>query len=234
MEMPACLTALAPHHSIISPVHPDELWVDCSSTAGGLHGEKWLMGGKKKQFLGRHLMLKQKYAEKLLKGEKRATIRLGLVKVKYPELIVHSGGKPIAKVRVKGIHVKKVSELTDHDALLDGFSSREELLQELKRTYGNIGEQDIVTVIELEVVKKFDETSEYPYMGLDPADLARIALRYLKEDLSEEEVNVLLDLTRTNSIRLTATRLFGGINKRYLVRKVLKKALRILKAKGVL
>ena len=189
---------------------------------------------KKRWFLGRHLMLKKRYADKLLSGEKRATIRLGIVRVKYPELIVHSGGRPVAKVRVKNIRVKRVSELTDDDARLDGFRTREELLEELRRVYGSISPDDPVTIIELELVKRIEGEDEDPYKGLEPADIARIALRYLQDELSEEEKRILLDLTRTNSIRMTATRLYGGIHKRKRVRGALRKALRLLKAKGIL
>ena len=189
---------------------------------------------KKKWFLGRHLMLKKRYADKLLSGEKRATIRLGIVRLKYPELIVHSGGRPVAKVRVRNIRVKKAGELTDEDARLDGFQTREELLEELRRVYGSISSEDPVTIIELELVKKIEGEGEDPYKGLEPADIARIALRYLQDEFSEEEKRVLLDLTRTNSIRMTTIRLYGGIHKRKRVRGALRKALRLLKAKGIL
>jgi hypothetical protein len=189
---------------------------------------------KKKWFLGRHLMLKQKYADKLLEGKKKATIRLGVVRVKYPELIVHSGGKPIAKVKVKSIKIKKVKELTDDDAIKDGFSTRDELLDELRHVYGRFSPDDPVTIIEFEEVERIESEGENPYSGLEPADIARIALKYLRDELSDEEREVLLDLTRTNSIRLTAVRLFGGIHRRHRVRRALRNALRLLKAKGIL
>ena len=130
--------------------------------------------------------------------------------------------------------VKRVSELTDDDARLDGFRTREELLEELRRVYGSISPDDPVTIIELELVKRIEGENEDPYKGLEPADIARIALRYLQDELSEEEKRILLDLTRTNSIRMTAIRLYGGIHKRKRVRGALRKALRLLKAKGIL
>lgn len=187
------------------------------------------------KFLGRHIMVKGKYIEKILNGCKRATIRKGLVKTKYPEIIIHGGGRPVAKARIKAVTYKRVGELTDGDARLDGFSSRDELIKELKRVYGGISEEDWVTIIEFEVIQRLDNLPvEKPYHGLEPGDLARIALRYLGDELSSEDIRVLEDLTRTNSIRATAYRLYGGIDKRIRVRKTLRKVLKILEEKGII
>ncbi|MEB3807187.1 MAG: ASCH domain-containing protein [Desulfurococcales archaeon] len=193
--------------------------------------------GKKRKvvFLGRHIMLKGEYAGKLFSGEKRATVRLGIVRVRRPEVIIHAGGRPVAKARIREIVVKQVKDLTDDDARLDGFESREELLKELKRVYGDIGPDDYVSVIIFDSIWRLDEqVSEDPYKGLSPGDLARIALRYLGGELADEERRILLDLTRTNSIRLTATRLYGGVHRRKNVRRVLRRALYRLRELGVL
>ncbi len=186
------------------------------------------------KYLGRHLMVKGRYVDLILSGRKTATIRLGVVKPKYEEMIVHGGGKPVAKIRVKRVVVKRVSELTDEDARLDGFETRDQLLDELRRHYGNLSENDRVTIIEFEVVQRLDHLEpQHPYMGLDPADVARLALRYLKPELDRSEEEILLDLTRTNSIRSTAIRLYGSLDARWRVRRVLKKALRELVRRGI-
>ncbi len=189
----------------------------------------------KPKYLGRHLMVKGEYVDKILKGIKRATIRLGIVKPRYNEIIIHGGGRPVAKVRITKVRYKKLNELTDEDAKMDGFNSLEELLHHLRKAYGKISSNDVVTIIEFEVLKKLNEIeATHPYMGLEPADVARIALRYLKEELSEDEIKILLDLTRTNSIRKTAINFYGTIEKRYLIRRVLKKALKLLIGKGII
>ncbi len=186
-------------------------------------------------YLGRHLMLKKKWGELLLEGRKRATIRLGVVRPKYEELIVHSGGRPIAKVRVKSVRVKRVRDLSDEDARLDGFTSLEELLQALREAYGRVSPDDPVTIIELELVKRLDELeSDDPYMGLEPADIARLALRYLRGEFDEEELRILRSLTATNSIRTTAYRLYGSPVNRARVRRTLRKALRLLVERGLI
>ena len=189
---------------------------------------------KEVKFLGRHLMLKGRYVDAVLEGRKKATIRKGLVKVKYEELIVHGAGRPVAKVRVRDVIYKRLSELTDDDAKLDGFKSKEELLRELERTYGRLRPDDVVTIIIFDVVQDLTklEPSD-PYLGLSPSDIARLALRYL-DNISEEERTVLLELTRTNSIRAAALRLYGDISKRWKVRRVVRRAVKALLEKGVI
>ncbi len=191
--------------------------------------------GKQARFLGRHLMIKGRYVDDLLSGRKHATIRRGIVKPKYREIIIHGGGRPVAKAIIKRVVHKRLRELNDQDAVLDGFRNRVELLGELEKVYGRLDPDEWVTIIELEVTQRIDKDSlNKPYMGLQPGDLSRIALRYLALELGEEDKKILLDLTRTNSIRATAYRLFGDIKKRSRVRRALRRALERLVEKGVI
>ncbi len=193
------------------------------------------MTGRRVQYLGRHIMIKGVFADKLLEGRKSTTIRLGIVKPRYREVIIHGHGRPLAKAEIVGVKVKKVRELSDEDARRDGFSSVEELLEALRKVYGDFGPDDPVTIIELRVTQRLDQLdSDDPYLGLEPADIARLALRYLREDLSEEEVKILEDLTRTNSIRSTAVRLYGSIERRFRVRRALRRALEELLRRGLI
>ncbi len=190
---------------------------------------------KKVKYLGRHIMIKGVFVDKILSGEKVSTIRVGIVKPKYREVIIHGGGRPIAKVKVTDVIYKKVKELDDNDAKRDGFNSKDELINALRKVYGNISPEDLVTIIKFEVVQRLDMLStEDPYLGLEPADIARLGLRYLKDLLDERAVKILEDLTRTNSIRKTSLKLYGDIEKRWIVRKVLREVIRLLKARGVL
>lgn len=188
------------------------------------------------KFLGRHVMIKGEYIDLILRGLKTSTIRLGKVKPKYDEVILHGGGRPIAKVRIKRVVRKKVKELTDADAIKDGFKCLEELLAALRKTYGDVRADDYVTIIEFEVLKRL-EPSEIgdPYLGLEPADIARLALRYLdKSYFTEDELMVLRSMTATESIRLTAIKLYGSLSKRWRVRSVLRKALKLMIERGIL
>ncbi|RLF22128.1 MAG: ASCH domain-containing protein, partial [Thermoprotei archaeon] len=98
-------------------------------------------------YIGRHLMVKGEYVDAILKGEKRATIRLGIVIPKFREIILHGGGKVIGKAVIEEVKHKRVKDLTDNDAIADGFSSRHELMRELIRCYPGIRKSDYVTII---------------------------------------------------------------------------------------
>ncbi len=187
------------------------------------------------KFLGRHLMVKGEYVDDILSGRKRATIRLGIVKVKYRDMIVHGGGRPVAKIHVSNVVYKRVKELTDEDAVKDGFKSKEELVRELRKMYGDVSPDDYVTIIEFEVVQDLSKLEpQDPYLGLEPADVARLALRYLPEHFNDQEKKILRDLTITNSIRSTAQRLLGSIERRWIVRRILRRALNELVRRGLI
>ena len=180
-------------------------------------------------------MVKGRYVDLILSGKKTATIRLGLVRPRYKEMIVHGGGRPVAKISITKVVYKKVKELTEEDAIKDGFNNLSELLEELKKVYPNISNDDWVTIIEFKVIQRLDQLPvQEPYMGLKPSDLARLGLRYLNNELNDKDKKILLELTRTNSIRMTAINLFGSIEKRYFVRKTLKKVLDLLLRKGII
>ncbi|BAA79027.2 conserved hypothetical protein [Aeropyrum pernix K1] len=181
-------------------------------------------------------MIKGVYADKLLEGRKTTTIRLGIVKPRYREVIIHGHGRPLAKAEIVDVHVKKVSELTLEDARRDGFRSVRELIESLERVYGyKLDPEDAVTIIHLRVKQRFDNLDlSDPYLGLEPADIARLGLRYLGDSLSDEEKRVLEDLTRTNSIRATAVRLYGSIERRGRVRRVLRRVLQELLRRGLI
>ncbi len=187
------------------------------------------------RYLGRHLMIKGKYVDAILSGRKKTTIRIGVVKPRYREIIIHGGGRPVAKAVITGVRYKKVCELSVEDAVRDGFNSLEELLEELREAYGDIRPQDTVTIIEFRVTRSLgDLEPQKPYLGLDPVDVARLALRYLEDRLTADERRILLELTRSGSIRAAALRIYGDLGKRYLIRRALRKALRLLVREGVL
>ncbi|MET1123634.1 MAG: ASCH domain-containing protein [Archaeoglobaceae archaeon] len=95
------------------------------------------------------------YVPLILEGRKRTTVRKGIKS--YPvgrivELTVENS-RVFALARVNKVVVKRVSELSDEDARLDGFESREELIRALRRIYGEVKDGDFVTVVHFEVVK---------------------------------------------------------------------------------
>ncbi|HDI75637.1 MAG: ASCH domain-containing protein [Thermoprotei archaeon] len=185
-------------------------------------------------FLGRHITLKWRYVEILLKGKKKTTIRKGIVRPKYREVFIHSGGKVVAKAEIVNVKYKKVRDLSEEDARRDGFSSLQELLKELKKTYGKISSKDWVTIIELKVKSVLYGVSDGDvYLGLSPVDVARLALRYNLE-LSEREKELLEEVSRSGSIRKASLNLYGRVDNRRALRRVIRKALRMLIEKDII
>lgn len=188
----------------------------------------------KPRFLGRHVMMKKEYAEALLTGRKRATIRLGIVKPKAKEVLLHSGGKIVAKLVIRKVYHKRFRELNKRDAKLDGYSTARELKKELAKIYGRVSPDAPVTVIVFEVVQRFDKLEEEDrWRGLNPIDIARMAVKR-KLPLSEEEKKILETLVKTGSIRKAAYILFGDVGKRHHVRRALRRALELLIEQGVI
>jgi len=189
---------------------------------------------KAPRFLGRHVMMKWKHAEALLNGRKRATIRLGIVRPKFREVLLHSGGRVVAKLAIKEVYYKKFEELGEREAELEGYPSVDELKEELIRIYGRIRPKTTMTVIVFNVVRRLDQDSgRDPWMGLDPVDIARIALR-VNLPLSEREEKVLRTLIQTSSLRKTASSLYGSVEERIKVRKILRGVLKRLIERGVI
>ena len=184
----------------------------------------------------RNLKFDGKYKDLLLSGKKRATIRVGKVNLKPgDEVLIHSGGYVIGKAKIRKVEKKRVSELTDEDAIMDGFKNKEELLDALKAHYKNINPDTEVTVIKFEFTKLLDKpilSADFPYEGNNPVEIAGLALKHLK-DLSFEEIALLKLFLQSGSLRKAAYKL-GGLNKRYKIREVLRKAYEELKKMGIM
>jgi hypothetical protein len=188
-------------------------------------------------FLGRHIMMKREYAELVLSEAKTATIRLGVVRSKRKQVLLHSSGKVLAELEITGVEVKRVRDLTDEDAKQDGFQDRRQLIEHLERIYGRrLREDEKVTMIRFRVARRIEgsEAEEgSKYLGLKPVDVASIALRYGVR-LSPRDMVVIKKVAETGSIRKAASVLFGDPTRRKAIRAALDKALRKLIEAGVI
>ena len=156
------------------------------------------------------------------------------MKPRAKEVLLHSGGKIVAKLAIKKVYYKRFKELNKRDAKLDGYSTAKELKKELVKIYGRVDPSTPVTIIVFDVVQRFDKLpEEEKWMGLNPVDIARMALRR-NMPLTDEERKALETLVQTGSIRKTAHMLYGGVEKRKLVRKALRRALELLIEHGVI
>ena len=167
-------------------------------------------------------MLKGYYAEKILRGDKVTTIRPGKVEVRSKEFLIHSGGKIIARAVLEDVKYKRLKDLTEDEAKEDGFSSLEELKRELRKFYPDLKEHDWVTIIKFKVVEKLDFPETYKYGGKTALEIAELALKHKdKLNLSEKELEIIRLLIETQSLRAVAKKVFGSLNARKKVRKVL-------------
>ncbi len=189
----------------------------------------------KAKYIRGHIMLRKEFSEDILSGRKTTTIRLGKIVPKTHEIMIHSGGRPIAKALIKKVVYKHIYELSEEDAKKDGYESIEELVKSLENLYGRpIDMNEIVTIIEFEVIKKFTELDEKDvYMGLTPLEIAMISNRYLRDELSENDFRIIDAILRYKSIRAVSLKLYGSLSKRWLIRKVLRKCLYRLMRKNV-
>lgn len=170
-------------------------------------------------------MLDSRYLRKLELGT-FATIRRGVVKPESKIVYIHSGGSIVAKAEVVNVYYKAFKDLSDDEAKLEGFRNREELIRELKRIYKGVRDDEVFTVIVLKVVERLNIIDDGS-AGLKPYEIARLALTY-NIPLSDEDREILRELAKNRSIRLTAIRLTGGLEGRRRVREAVRRALRKL------
>ncbi|MEM0361602.1 MAG: ASCH domain-containing protein [Sulfolobales archaeon] len=84
----------------------------------------------------KRLVFKSKYLRDLLLGRKVTTIRLRS-NVNVGDVVeVIAGDLKVGKAVIEAIRTKRLDELTDRDALYDGYRSKEELIKELIKIYG--------------------------------------------------------------------------------------------------
>ncbi|WP_297496924.1 ASCH domain-containing protein [Thermococcus sp.] len=184
----------------------------------------------------KHLEFDGRYAEAILRGKKRATVRLGRKPnlKEGDEVLIHSGGYALGKAVIERVESKTVGELTDEDAFLDGFSTREELVKALREHYRYVSNGSPAHVVVFRLTERFEKpvmSSDYAYEGNNPIEIAEIALRHL--DLSEGDRKLIELFLRAGSLRKAAYRL-GGLNKRYLIRDALRRAYEELKRRGLM
>ncbi|MFP4558992.1 MAG: ASCH domain-containing protein [Archaeoglobaceae archaeon] len=101
----------------------------------------------------------KRYVEPVLKGEKRTTIRKGVRlnllkkgREKGNAVNLMADREVFARAKINKVVVKRVDELTEDDAVLDGFQSLEELFSALHNIYGEVKDNELVTIIHFDLV----------------------------------------------------------------------------------
>lgn len=137
------------------------------------------------------MLIDSAYKSRILRGDKVTTIRYGDYEAKPGSevyLVITPSDTAVAKVRITKVEKKKVRELTNEDAKLDGFSDVKELLRELSKIYGELHGDDEVTIIGFEVVKRFEDGIPLKWLkGLNYREPEEIARLYLE---NQEKLNL--------------------------------------------
>ncbi|ACB40853.1 ASCH domain-containing protein [Pyrobaculum neutrophilum] len=106
--------------------------------------------------LGPYLRFKQKYLEGVLSGRKRVTVRHGIVRPRFNLVYIVCCGEIYAEAFITKVYYTRLGKLGEDVAAAEGMESREELIAELKEIYGDVGEDDTVSVIYFAVVRRYE------------------------------------------------------------------------------
>lgn len=87
----------------------------------------------------------------LKEGRKKCTIRIGMVDVGGTDLFMTDGSERV-RIRVSEVDNQRVyRQLSDRDAVDEGFSTLEELQKDLSKYYGKIDPEQPMTLIRFEL-----------------------------------------------------------------------------------
>lgn len=152
----ATLIAAAPHcHSFLHSLKPDKVIMLTSAWDYEVIAGEELMATIRAPRMGymqpQYLRIKAELLEDIRRGRKRATVRKGKQRIQHGLLVFQSGTdhQVVNVTDVKFCHVKN---LTEADAVADGFSSRGDLLAKLKEIYPDIRENQFVTVVNFDTM----------------------------------------------------------------------------------
>ncbi len=87
------------------------------------------------------------YLELLVNGEKKSTIRMR-TRLKPGDVVdVYAGDSYVGMAKILEVRLKKMSQLTERDAKIDGFKNLKDLKKALKKHYGYIPDNTKLSII---------------------------------------------------------------------------------------
>ncbi|MBC7094380.1 ASCH domain-containing protein [Thermococcus sp.] len=161
----------------------------------------------------RFILIDNVYKSKILKGKKTSTIRFGNYEAKPGSevyLAITPSDSVIAKIKITDIKKKRVKELTLEDARKDGFKELNELINALNKIYGTLHGDDEVTIIEFDVIEKFEEAIPLKWLkALNYRKPEEIAKLYVENDLKESaDVDLIIKRIYSKGLK-SAVRKYG-------------------------
>ncbi|MEM1519030.1 MAG: ASCH domain-containing protein [Pyrobaculum sp.] len=107
--------------------------------------------------LGPYLRFKQKFIKRVIEGEKKVTIRYGVVKPRFNFVYIVCCDEVYGEAIITKVVYTRLSRVGEDLARADGFESREELINELNEIYGELDNEDVVSIIYFTVVRVYNK-----------------------------------------------------------------------------
>jgi hypothetical protein len=95
------------------------------------------------------------YLTSFLQGHKKSTIRRGHRNYSLGSCTLRSCSQEIP-AKIENIRYCKLCDLSDSDALVDGFGSKDELLEVLFKIYTDLKFDDDMTIVEITTIQSHE------------------------------------------------------------------------------
>ena len=164
-------------------------------------------------------MLKAELWPLVVEGKKRITIRKRTKLRPGDDVLIHAGGKIVGRAKILRVYKKKIDEISEEEAKKEGMP-----LDKLRSLLRNLYGSGSVYVVEFELLEVFDpplDPHERAYGGYSPVGIAVEGLRRRLYENSEEKR--ILELVAGEKSLRKAAQILGGLEKRRLIRRVLRK-----------
>lgn len=106
--------------------------------------------------LGLTLSFKEKYLGRVLSGEKRVTIRLGVLRPRFQLVYIACCGMLYGEAVITKVEYVKLRDLSRDVLEEEGFKDLEEALAELRAIYPGIDLDDVVSIIRFSLVRRYE------------------------------------------------------------------------------
>ena len=84
----------------------------------------------------KQIIFKDKFLDKIISGEKKQTIRnWKKINLNIGEIVEATNYNKKIKIKIKEIYIKKILNITEKEAILDGFDSLNSLQNEILKIY---------------------------------------------------------------------------------------------------
>jgi len=135
-----------------------------SPKAAGITTKFYKLGTVRVAKLNQFLRFKPKYLDKVLRGDKRVTLRLGIVMPRKQLVYILSGDMVYGEAIIENVQYMRIREVDTGILREEGVSSIDELVEELKELYGSVKPDDVVSVIRFRVIRKYPKPVDVKYM----------------------------------------------------------------------